>query len=437
MAVSATITHIHRDAVEFPEVSLRFSSVAGPPVSAMLGVEALTVGSGAECDLVLPDSSVSRLHASFQLTAGGVLLCDLGSKNGTFVSGVRVERGFVSPGVSVTIGRSTGEVLTSQRTARVPIHPAPWFGKALGSSFAMRALFARLERAAGSDETVLLLGESGTGKELLARAIHERSPRAAARFVVLDCSALAPNLMEAEIFGHARGAFTGAIQARAGVFEDAHGGTLFIDEIGELPLDLQPKLLRALESGQVRRLGESQFRDVDVRIVAATHRDVRGRVASREFREDLYYRLAVVEAKVPPLRERREDIAALTEHFLREKSPGLTLDALPSNTVALLSAHDWPGNVRELRNTVARLVIFPEAPEDAIDARRADANSLMGHLLSLSLRDARAVVVEDFERRYLRAKLAACAGNVTRAAEGMGVTRQFLHRLLERYGIER
>jgi transcriptional regulator with PAS, ATPase and Fis domain len=298
----------------------------------------------------------------------------------------------------------------------------------------MRALFAQLERAARSDETVLLLGESGTGKELLARALHTESPRQNGPFVVLDCTALAPTLLEAELFGHTRGAFTGAAESRAGLLEQAHGGTLFIDEVGELPLDLQPKLLRALEARQYRPVGASEWRSFDARIVAATHRDLRARVAGGAFREDLYYRFAVFEMAVPPLRDRREDIPLLVERFLAAMSPPRTLADLPPNAVDILSSHHWPGNVRELRNTVARIVVFPEHLERAVTPGapgRADA----ARLLRMPLREARDLVVEDFERSYLAARLAEHGGNVTRAAEAIGVSRQFAYRLLEKYGL--
>jgi transcriptional regulator with PAS, ATPase and Fis domain len=306
----------------------------------------------------------------------------------------------------------------------------------------MRLLFANLERAAQTDETIVLLGESGTGKELLARGIHDVSRRRAGPFAVFDCSAVAPTLLEAELFGYVRGAFTGAVQSHAGVFEQAHGGTLFIDELGELPSELQPKLLRALEARQVRRIGATEWLHVDVRIVAATHRDLRARMLAKQFREDLYYRLAVVEALIPPLRDRRDDIPLLVDHFLAGMSPPRSWADLPPNAAELLRAHDWPGNVRELRNTVARLILFPTSVPQGAAPRPArpaafDSASQGEALLALPLREAREVMVEQFERAYITAKLGEHAGNVSRAAESMRVSRQFLHRLLERYGIAR
>jgi transcriptional regulator with PAS, ATPase and Fis domain len=334
----------------------------------------------------------------------------------------------------------------------------------------MRALFARLERVAPAPETVLLLGESGTGKEVLARAIHAASPRKDGPFVVFDCSAVAPSLVEAELFGHVRGAFTGAVAGHAGLFEQADGGTIFIDEVGELPLDLQPKLLRALEARQVRRVGSSEWRAVDVRVIAATHRNLRARVAEGQFRQDLHYRLAVVEVHVPALRERKEDIPALVERFLATHSPPRALADLPPHALDLLMAHDWPGNVRELRNVVARLVLFPDFALEALgaglapaaaspapaagerarasappsaparvgpepeSAHRAPADDL-GPLINLPLREAKEMLLEQFERRYLAVKLREHGGNISRTADAIGISRQSVHRLIDRYGL--
>ncbi|XYI04055.1 sigma-54 interaction domain-containing protein [Sorangium sp. So ce1128] len=298
-----------------------------------------------------------------------------------------------------------------------------------------RALRPPRARAATS-ETILLLGESGTGKEVLARAIHAASPRSGGPFVVFDCSAVAPNLIEAELFGYTKGAFTGAQTARAGLLEEASGGTLFLDEIGELPIDLQPKLLRALEARQVRRVGAAAYTSFDARVIAATHRDLQGRIASGTFRADLYYRLAVVEAVVPPLRERKEDIPLLVERFLAAQVPPRSIADLPPNALELLRGHHWPGNVRELRNTVARLVLFPHLAEEAIvkvAPRPSDMG--VGQFAALPLREARDMVVEQFERTFIAMKLRDHGGNVARAAASMGVSRQLVHRLMERYGI--
>ncbi len=370
-------------------------------------------------------------------TPKGVLLRDLDSKNGTFVDRVRIGAAYIDSRSDITLGSTKLRMEVAAAKQTLALSRGQSFGAALGASLQMRALFALLQRAALTHETVLLLGESGTGKELLARAIHDASPRAAGPFAVFDCSAVVPTLVEAELFGYVKGAFTGANNNTPGLFEQARGGTVFIDELGELPLDLQPKLLRALESRHIRRVGSGEWTPIDVRIIAATHRDLRARVATGTFRMDLYYRLAVVEGAVPPLRERPEDIELLVEHFLASQVPPRTLADLPPNTLAMLRNHQWPGNVRELRNTITRLMLFPERPGfDAIPTATAQP-AAQPSVMHLPLREARDLVVEQFEQQYLTSRLAEHNGNVSRAAEAMGVSRQFLHRLLERHGIDR
>jgi DNA-binding NtrC family response regulator len=445
-------------------------------VEAPLGLSPLLVGTGDDCDLVVPDARVSRRHCELLMTEQGVLLRDLGSKNGTLLRGVSIVEAWLPPGVAVSVGNSELSIRPAGPVAVLPLSSGAAFGEAIGQSLTMRALFAKLERAAPTDETILLLGESGTGKEVLARAIHERSRRKNGPLVVLDCGAIAPSLVEGELFGHAKGAFTGATGAKAGLLEQASGGTLFIDELGELPLDLQPKLLRAIESRQVRRLGSSEWLPFDARVVAATHRNLRVRAAEGTFRQDLYFRLAVVEVHVPALRERKDDIPMLVERFLAGRDPPRSLADLPPHALPLLQAYEWPGNVRELRNAVARLVLFPEllgelfGPSEPARAAggagggaaapaagaagasaaggastaggvgakttEADADAeRIARLLELPLPQAREVVMEQFERRYVAAKLEQHGGNISRAADAMGVSRQLVHRLLERYGM--
>jgi two-component system response regulator GlrR len=436
-----TLTDIRANVVELPNLRVVLTPAKGKKIEAPLGVSPLVIGSDPDCDVLVSDPRVSRKHCEIRREGRAVIIKDLGSKNGTFIERVPVREAYLEPKLVVVIGDARLVLEAPRGSAMVQLSPSVQFGQALGASVAMRALFANLERAAQTDETVVLLGESGTGKELLARGVHDFSHRKAGPFIVFDCSAVAPSLLEAELFGYVKGAFTGAINAHAGVFEQAHGGTLFIDELGELPPELQPKLLRALEARQVRRIGATDWFHVDVRIVAATHRDLRARVASGQFREDLYYRLAVVEALVPPLRDRRDDIPLLVDHFLRGMSPRRTWADLPPNAPELLRAHDWPGNIRELRNTVARLILFPQStPTNAPPASRPTAFEGGGQaqaLLGLPLKEAREVMVEQFERAYLKAKLGEHASNVSRAAEAMGISRQLLHRLLERYGIGR
>jgi transcriptional regulator with PAS, ATPase and Fis domain len=308
------------------------------------------------------------------------------------------------------------------------------FGAAIGVSPAMRHLFAVLERAAQSDVTVLLEGESGVGKEVLARAIHTRSQRAGGPFVTVDCGAIPSSLIESELFGHERGAFTGATHARSGVFEQADGGTIFLDEIGELPLDLQPKLLRAIEAREVRPVGANAARAVDVRIVAATNRRLAEAAASGEFRRDLFYRLAVARIVVPPLRERREDILPLARSFVRAATRDACAE-LPADFAALLGSYAWPGNVRELRNVVERWALLGVRDARTLfdEAGKVTAGELED-LSHLPYHEARRVVLERFERQYLPKVLSDAGGVVARAAAHAQVARPSFYRMLERLG---
>ena len=292
----------------------------------------------------------------------------------------------------------------------------------------MRGLFALLERAAPTDSTVLLTGESGTGKEVIAEAIHRRSRRANGPFVVFDCGAVVPGLIESELFGHEAGAFTNAARARPGLLADASGGTLLLDEIGELPLALQPKLLRAIAKGEVRRVGASTPTRVDVRVIAATHRNLERAIAAGRFRADLYFRLAVVVVHIPPLRHRPEDVPALAHHFIARMASEETARAvLTPQVIAALVAHDWPGNVRELRNVTERLL----AVGDLASALSRDVPAEPENYY-VAKRNA----IDRFERAFVRVSLDACGGIVTRAAKRAGISRQMFHRLMSRHGIE-
>ncbi len=313
----------------------------------------VVVGSAPGSGLVVQDPTVSRLHAEFEARADGLWVRDLGSRNGTFVEGLQVTGALVPQGARVRLGSTDFLVdynAAGKRT--VDLWPHDFFQKLVGRSIPMRELFARLSRVAPMDASVFVQGETGTGKELVARAVHDASPRATKPFVVVDCAALPENLLDAELFGHAKGAFTGAVGARAGAIESADGGTVFLDEIGELPITMQPKLLRVLESRSVRRIGETTYRTVDIRFVSATHRDLLTMVNAGEFREDLYFRMSVLPVSVPPLRERREDIELLANHFLRQHSGQ---GHLSPEVIRELVDRPWRGNVRELRNFIDRL----------------------------------------------------------------------------------
>jgi DNA-binding NtrC family response regulator len=308
------------------------------------------LGSAKHCDVIIADPSVSRVHAEIEARSEGLWIRDLKSRNGTMVEGVRVESACVLHGFTIRVG-STDVTVDYNNAEHKPIEswPSERFGPLVGQSQTMRELFASLARLAPLECSILIQGETGTGKELVARAVHQASMRREGPFVVVDCAALSESLIEAELFGHAKGSFTGAHQMRVGAIEAADGGTVFLDEIGELPIGMQPKLLRVLESSTVRRIGESKHRSVNVRFVAATHRDLLSMVNRGEFREDLYFRLAVVPVRVPALRERPEDIGLLLEHF-----GGGSTEWLTPNLLRTLEGRPWRGNVRELRNFVAR-----------------------------------------------------------------------------------
>jgi len=306
----------------------------------------------------------------------------------------------------------------------------------LGHSVAMRQLFGILERVAPSEATILIQGETGTGKEVTAEAIHSYSSRAEGSFIAIDCGAIAANLVESELFGHVKGAFTGAMTDRRGVFEEADGGTLFLDEIGELPLDLQPKLLRALETRTIRRVGSTQSNPIDVRVVAATNRDLAEEVNRGTFREDLYFRLAVVQVSLPPLRSRREDIPTIVKHFINRFAP----NSPPPSPALLqsLSAQPWPGNVRELRNAVERaLALAAPSTEVATDETpQTTPQEAMAPLFALPIKEAIEKWTSDFERQYLENALRHSGGSVSEAARQCGVNRRYVQRMMKRLGMK-
>ena len=411
--------------LEYPALEVVCEAERGVQVRAPLGLTALRIGSHPDCDLVMTHPSLSRVHCEVRITDRGVRLRDLGSKNGVTLHDVSILEALLPPGTTALLGGVKLWVEPKGENRRIPLAPQARFGEAVGGSPLMRALFHQLARAAVTEASVLLRGESGTGKEVLARAIHGASARAGRPFVVLDCSAIAPTVLEAELCGYERGAFPGAEEARVGLLEAAHGGTVFIDEVGELPLEAQSRLLRALETREIRPLGSSTLRPADARVVAATHRDLRARLTQGTFRKDLFFRLAVVELEIPALRERKEDIPLLVEQVLAHQSPRRTLADLPPHTLRLLEAHDWPGNVRELRNTVTRLLLFPELALAGVAAGPGTE--------VLEWREARERAITAFEGGYLRERLREHGGNVTAAAKAMKVSRQFLHELIARH----
>jgi DNA-binding NtrC family response regulator len=396
--------------------------------------ERCAIGSHPSNDLVIDDGTVSRFHCELAIAGNRVRVRDLGSRNGVTVAGVQIAEGSITGGVTLILGHSTIQVDLEESHAEIAASDRKSFGSIVGASPPMRELFSQIEKIAASDATVLVEGETGTGKEGVAEAIHEASARAKGPFVVVDCSAIPANLLESELFGHEAGAFTGANERRVGAFETASGGTIFLDEIGELPADLQPKLLRVLESREIRRVGAQKTIKCDLRIVSATHRDLRGAVNAGSFRADLYYRLAVVKLELPPLRERTGDMPLLVEHLLRKiGATGKTLEELTApEFVAALAAAPWPGNVRELRNHLEQCAVFgerrlPGTPETPHPATQVDA--------SLPYEVARKQAIDEFERAYVTALLQRTGDNVAAAAREAGVNRAYLHRLLRRHGI--
>jgi len=403
----------------------------------------MQIGKSPDNDLVLPDDTVSRHHCELVRTGLGVQVRDLGSTNGTKLAGARVESAVVPAGSVLKVGEV--EVAIRPVAQKIEVLPSDKseFGGALGQSLAMRTIFAVLERIAPTDGTVLLEGETGTGKDVLARAIVQHSPRSKGPFVVVDCGAVSYSLIESELFGHERGAFTGAVAARQGAFELADGGTVFLDEIGELPLDVQPKLLRVLETKEFRRVGGNKTVRTNVRVIAATKRDLEREVAAGKFREDLYFRLAVVPVHVPPLRARREDIPMLAEHILRVASAAASAEplAIAPETMQGLSAHDWPGNVRELRNVLERAVYMAQATGAkeigavSLPGGGGDAPGAFQFDPTKSYRETRAKYDAEFERRYVKWLLGRHGGNVSAAAREARMDRKHLHDMAKKHGL--
>ena len=401
-----------------------------------------TIGKAPDNDLVLPDDTVSRRHCELVREGSSVRVRDLESTNGVRVDGTRVKDAVLSPGAVLKVGEV--EVAVRPATMRQDILPSEKssFGPALGQSLAMRTIFGVLERIAPTEATVLLMGETGTGKDVLARAIVEHSSRKNGPFVVVDCGAVSYSLIESELFGHERGAFTGAVASRQGAFELADGGTLFLDEIGELPLDVQPKLLRVLEMREFRRVGGNKPLKTDVRVIAATKRDLEREVRAGKFREDLYFRLAVVPITVPPLRTRREDIPVLARSVLIAASQGAEPLPITDDALSALSAHDWPGNVRELRNVLERAIYMARATGTgelgsiALGSGGAVATESAFHFdAGQSYRDTRARYENEFERRYVKWLLSRHGGNVSAAARDARMDRKHLSDLAKKHGI--
>jgi DNA-binding NtrC family response regulator len=390
-----------------------------------------SIGSHPSNDVVIDHPTVSRFHCEIRVDGSRASIKDLESRNGTVLDGVAIREAYLRAGSVIGLGRSELRFRPADTTSPLPVSSRSELGELVGQSIAMRACFALLERAATSDVTLLLEGETGTGKSKAARAVHELGHRAKEPFCTLDCGAIPPNLLESELFGHRKGAFTGAIDDRTGVLEEAQGGTVFLDEIGELPIELQPKLLKALEDREVRRVGTNTYRPIDLRIIAATNRDLRAQVNAGRFRADLYYRLAVLRVTLPPLRQRREDIPLIAERLLTRLAGGQNeLESLRApKFMSRLMDSTWPGNVRELRNYLERCLVFRDAvPLDSSDALPSSTVSA-----DLPYGEARRRALLTFESAYVQALLDLHGGSVSRAAEAADLDRAYLYKLLRRH----
>jgi DNA-binding NtrC family response regulator len=417
--------------------------------SIAVGDQAITLGSGSGSDILLSDPTVSRRHLGVEPGSDGVIVRDLGSTNGSFVQGARFQELTLGFGAEVTIGHTVLKYVPDEEA----VDPTPTdeeaFGSLVGRDAKLRKLFRLLGDVAGSDATVLLEGETGTGKELLAEEIHRHSARRAGPFVVFDCGAVPSELIESALFGHVRGAFTGAISDRRGAFAEADGGTIFLDEIGELSPEVQPVLLRALDKHAIRPVGGASYEQVSVRVVAATNRNLRSETVAKRFREDLYYRLAVVRVSVPALRQRLDDIPLLVDHFIRQFCGERSIQIAPRD-LDRLRQHAWPGNVRELRNVIERACALCHGNsleiDEAFESRPADdgtatggdgggGGGVAGVDLDLPFKLAKARVIDSFERAYIQGVLARHKGNLSAAARSAEVDRKHFRELLRKHGL--
>lgn len=431
-----SITEVPVDAALYRRVALReqprvtWTDPSG--THDLLLTERVAVGSAPGNAIELMDATVSRIHAELDPREGAVWVRDLGSRNGTFVENIRIMEAEVPDRGTITVGGTKLRIERNAKREAVDLWPTHQFGTLVGRSTVMRELFARCHRIAALDSTVLIQGETGTGKEVVAEAIHAASPRASGPFVIVDCAALPETLLEAELFGHLKGSFTGATSSREGALQDAEGGTLFLDEVGELPQGMQPKLLRVVETRSVRRIGESSYRKIDVRIIAATNRDLRTMVNAGAFREDLYFRLAVLPLTVPTLRQRLDDIPLLVQHFAGSQMAPLFSQQMLDE----LRSRDWPGNVRELRNFVDRATAL--GTDEAFELTPATSGSAAGDELpsvpvDRPFKEVRELWLNHLERQYMQQLLERYHRNISAAADAAGLDRTYVHRLIRKH----
>jgi DNA-binding NtrC family response regulator len=398
-----------------------------------IGVSPIVVGRDPSCAVVIEDREISSTHFELRAEGPGVLLRDLGSRNGTFVGGVRIREGILTAPCSIHVGASVlgFEPLEKER---VDLGFDESFGPLVGAAPRMRHLFRLLREVAPTDLSVLITGETGTGKELVAQAIHEHSTRSAGPFVVLDCASIPGPLAESLLFGHERGAFTGAVERRSGAFQDAHRGTIFLDELGELPPELQPKLLRALAERKVKRVGASSYDTVDVRVIAATRRDLGRFMNTGQFRSDLFFRIAQMRIELPPLRDRREDVPLLVQRVCeRIGRPERTADVVDL-IMSTLGQHDFPGNVRELVNVASVAASLPLGAESVASVLPLEGSGEVAPAMS-AFSEAKRAAVASFEQRYFSDLVRVTDGNVSEMARRAGMERHHVRSFLKKYGL--
>ena len=420
----------------------------------------VSIGAMEDNDLVIDDETVSRNHCKIIREGDQYIIQDGGSTNGTFVNRVRIREAFLHENCTLSCGKTDIKFQPVDEKLHIVPSDRERYGEIIGRDRTMREIYAILEKIAPTDTTVVIEGETGTGKEVVARTIHQQSRRRDGPFIVFDCGAVPENLIESELFGHEKGSFTGATATRQGVFELAHGGTVFLDELGELQLDLQPKLLRVLEQREVKRVGGAKPLKVDVRVVAATNRDLEEEVREGRFREDLFYRLSVVRLMLPPLRDRREDIELLARHFLaggrfnRDALGGKRVTDFSSDVLQRMQQYGWPGNVRELHNVVERAVSFAEADVVEVDdlpdhiAHPRDGSPISSEQTNPSIelpavpvdqmgtfKDAKEQWVSTFEADYILALLRKNEGNISHAAREADIDRKYFRKLMKKYEI--
>lgn len=401
-----------------------------------------TIGSDATSSIAVDDKTVSRRHCAIIRSENQLCIRDLHSTNGTAVDGVSVETAYLRPGMKLRVGNAVFSVEVGYAPLAAEEMRPTGFRGLVGQSPQMRAIFSAREQLVNSNVTLLIHGETGTGKSALARSVHQASSRRDEPFIVFDCGAVSASLIESELFGHEKGSFTGADRQRVGAIEAAGSGMLFIDELTELPLDLQPKLLRALEEKQFCRVGSHEQRPVKCRIIAASQHDVWERCEAGKFRRDLYYRLAVVLVPLPPLRERKQDLKQIVDHLLLTmEAPFLGFNHLPESVRQQIEDHDWPGNVRELRNFLERYIVTRTEVPLRITPHQppppAKGTPLAGLDLQRSFKDLKNEILERFERAYLVDLLQRAEHNVSQAAKLSGIARRNLHDMLMKHGLDR